>query len=214
MQEAEKPKRPRGRPKKSDESTALSVYLCAKVASGSKKTSAVLEAELLPEVNSDQLPGARWNRYACGDRSMNSTTIQSVYQKAVELGYLPKRRGGFSPDDFGYLAEGRSLAEAKTMVLIARSQDRASLRLVAEARSALRKVKRLLETREDGSWIPCHPKYEEVVEIYDDSVDLKIEEMQYEKYSIFKDLELMDELLTSIKFDSLSTHNDKWLNSL
>ena len=100
------------------------------------------------------------------------------------------------------------------MVLIARSQDRASLRLVAEARSALRKVKRLLETREDGSWIPCHPKYEEVVEIYDDSVDLKIEEMQYEKYSIFKDLELMDELLTSIKFDSLSTHNDKWVNSL
>jgi hypothetical protein len=209
-------KRGRGRPKESDDRKILTMTLTKRISSASKKSSAELESELLrSSPSSSEAKGAYWRRFMSGERAMNPTEMDEVFKKAVKAGYLTGQGGSINyqikikkdeerEEDFGYLSMGWSLQKAKTQALIARTKDRAAIKAVAEARSALRKVKQILENREDYEW-SCDLKddrYAEEVKVFDDFLEKEITQIRFDRYQFDQDLNFFEKVLEGLYFNS------------
>lgn len=180
-------KRGRGRPPKEGADIELTMLVLKRIESASGLTPADLESQLLPEVGGDPQPGARWNRYARGDRSMNPSRLEELYQKAIKAGYLPKHTG-FRTAEFGHLSLGRSVIEMKTTMLLANSRDRALVKQVAEVRSKLRALRSTLNALGEGYW---------------DSANEQDEQNYYRQSEVLKKIDTFDETLSSLRFNSL-----------
>lgn len=190
--------------------------LTKRISSASKKNAAELEGELLE--NSPSSPtskGAYWRRFANGERAMNPAQMDEVFKKAVKAGYLTGKGNSFAyqlkienpenrEEDFGYLSAGWTLEKAKTKALIARSKDNNAIKAVAEARSALRKVKQILETREDYEW-SCdlkNDRYVEKVTSFDEYLEEEITQIHFNRYQFDQDLIFFEKVLEGLHFNS------------
>jgi hypothetical protein len=209
-------KRGKGRPKESDKRKLLTMTLTKRISSASKKSSAELESELLnSSPSSPKAKGAYWRRFMSGERAMNPTEMDEVFKKAIKAGYLTGKGGTLNyqikitnpkeqEEDFGYLSRGWTLEKAKTKALIARSKDRNAIKAVAEARSALRKVKQILENREDYEW-SCDLKgdrYVEEVKVFDDFLKKEITQIRFDRYQFDQDLNFFEKVLEGLYFNS------------
>lgn len=206
-------KKKRGRPADGDTQRLLTMKLVEKISKSSGKTSAQLEFILLEDVGGKSALGASWNRYKRGDRSLSPDKRHLLFEKAKKLGYL-KTSKSLSNNEFGYLSQGVSLGMAKTLAFSARAKDRAATKMVAEARSALRRLRELLETREEYEWNVYHSKYERKQLINDDAFEVEFEELYIDKNMMMIDLKELDDVLSSLRFDALATPGDEWLKSL
>jgi hypothetical protein len=209
-------KRGRGRPKESDERKLLTMTLTKRISSASQKSAAALESELLrTSPSSNEAKGAYWRRFMSGERAMNPTEMHEVFNKAVKAGYLSGKGNSFAyqikienpkdrEEDFGYLSDGWTLQKAKTEALVARSKDKAAIKAVAEARSALRKVKQILESREDYEW-SCHlqnSRYDENVKIFDEYLEKEVTQIRFNRYQFDQDLNFFEKVLEGLYFNS------------
>lgn len=181
-------KRGRGRPPKdtSNEQT-LTMLLFKKIESWSGLSADELEEQLLPKVVGEPTPGARWRRYARGDRTLDMIRLEDVHKKALEAGYLPKQ-GGFTTGELGWLGCHRTAEQIKTHITISNIKDRALVKQVAETRSMLRALKATLTSLGEGYW---------------DSINELDEQNYWRQGEVLKKFDAFDKTLNSLRFDSL-----------
>lgn len=182
-------KRGRGRPpKNTSNDQTLTMLLFKKIESGSGLSADQLEDQLLPKVIGEPIPGARWRRYARGDRTLDTIRLENVYKQAVKAGYIPKEMGGFKSNEFSWLSAQKSADQIKTQITLSNIKDKALTKQVAEARSILRALKSTLKSLDEGSW---------------DSAGETDNANYHRQSETLRKFDDFDNTLNSLRFDSL-----------
>jgi hypothetical protein len=182
--------------KKEDGRKVLTMKLVSQISGQSGKSAIELEKIFFRKIKIEPA-GSRWNRYKRGERAMSVSDIAKISAKAVEIGLLRRPSGFLSYEDASNFKE---LDMLKEQLFLANQKNKAAMKIVANARSAIRAVINLMANNHDYT-SSIDDKYWQSKRSLSEDLEVEVDTHEFDYYTLMSDVNKAEKLLAGIRFD-------------